>query len=498
MKFRRSHFKSLAVAALMMAALCFSQTTVPVTGHFTGIDGTVPENTFVRFTLVNCGANMPREWDVGSLVETVKAYVPIGGDGSFTGTIRPNSIISCGGTTGNTRYSVQFILRNVPKGPALIYNIPSGATFNLDTAVAIGSLPPPNLANTDFTFSSLTLTSFLNLQGAFQVGGNPGLFGQCFVSSGAGAAPHWTPCAGGGTVSQVSGDTLNGFVVTTVNPTSDAHVRVNVDGSHYLPTSTDVTRWNNPALSPGGSNGAIQINNNGALGGLSATASSQVAISTPASGNPFAIRQLTMDDILPAFDFTSFTCSTCGTYERGATVASPTNFTAAFSSAPTSASVSDGTHTNPLTSPFTSGSLAYSYSCATTGTNVTFTYSATAATTKTRNGTINCQPRTFYGVGTGGATGATASGNNAVLAGATGTLGTWGLGTNTGTVSASPAGQYIYFLLSTGGHTFKVNGFTTTFSCSSITFTNQNSAAVPMQQCVSPASLTGAYTVEVN
>ena len=201
----------------------------------------------------------------------------------------------------------------------------------------------------------------------------------------------------------------------------------------------------------------------------------------------------------PTFAITSFTASTAGVKEFGASIPSPTNCTAGYSSTPNSASISDGTNTTNLTTPFTNGSLAFSYTCGTTpGTLITFTLTAIQATTKTATQTISCQPRTFYGVGTSGATGATASGNNAVLTGATGTLSTWGLGTNTGTVSVSPSTQYIYFLLSTSGHTFKVNGFTTAFTCTPISFTNQFGSVInPMQLCVSPTFYTGSYSVEV-
>ncbi len=195
-------------------------------------------------------------------------------------------------------------------------------------------------------------------------------------------------------------------------------------------------------------------------------------------------------------------CSACGAHEIGFTTANPATFTLSYANGtPASASVSDGTNTDNLSSPFTSGSLAAIYCTVAQGaTSFSFAVHATATNTQTSNAnnSASCAARTFFGVGTGGATGATASGNNAVLVGATGTLGTWGLGTNTGTVSVSPSSQFIYFLLSTSGHTFKVNGFVTTFSCSAITFANQYTASVAMQLCVSPTNATGTYSVEVD
>lgn len=160
--------------------------------------------------------------------------------------------------------------------------------------------------------------------------------------------------------------------------------------------------------------------------------------------------QLTADDILPAFSITGFTCGSCGTTEIGATVNSPVSGSASYSSLPVSASVSDGVNTDTLSTPFTSWILSHSYTMTTAGAT-TFTLTAIAATTKTATQTINWVPRAFGGTGTGGsATSATASGNNAVLVGATGTLTISYLGSScTGQVyNVTTSGtQYVYLLL---------------------------------------------------
>lgn len=209
--------------------------------------------------------------------------------------------------------------------------------------------------------------------------------------------------------------------------------------------------------------------------------------------NRYEISPLTLDQIGPAFAFTSSTCSTCATVEIGTTIASPTNFTATYTSAATIGTVSDGTNTSPMSPPNStsqSGSLAHSYTMTTAGTQ-TFTLTAVAATTKTAALAINWVPRSFGGTGTGAsATSATASSNNAVLVGATGTLTISYLGTScTGQVyNVTTSGtQYVYLLLPCNVSNPTAGSFTTPGPTvfpmntpTTITFTNQFSAAVTM------------------
>lgn len=197
------------------------------------------------------------------------------------------------------------------------------------------------------------------------------------------------------------------------------------------------------------------------------------------------MRQLTEDDILPAFAISTFTCSICGNVEAGVTTASPASGTASYTSVPVSAATSDGTNNDPMTTPFTSWSLAHTYCNVSDGiSSKTFTLTAVGATTKTASQTINCTSRSFGGTGTGAsATGATASGNNAVLVGATGTLTISYLGTScTGQVyNVTTSGtQYVYLLLpcnvsNPGGGSFTTPG-PTVFAMNApttITYVNQ-------------------------
>jgi hypothetical protein len=197
----------------------------------------------------------------------------------------------------------------------------------------------------------------------------------------------------------------------------------------------------------------------------------------------------------PTFSITSFTCSTCATVEIGATVASPTNFTAAYSITPSSASISDGTNTDTLTTPFTSGSLAHSYTLTSAGA-VTFTLTAVGPTTQTASKAINWEPRVFGGVGTAGATGATASGTSAILVGAAGTLASAGLGNQTSYGPFSPSDQSIYVLMLSGSCTFTSGGFNFPMNTpTSITFINQFGASVSMFLYQSTNLLSAPFTL---
>jgi hypothetical protein len=177
----------------------------------------------------------------------------------------------------------------------------------------------------------------------------------------------------------------------------------------------------------------------------------------------------------------SFGCTQCGTYEigySGITVASGA-ISYANPSAPTSASVSDGTNTDTLSTPFTSWVLSHTY---TTNTTFTLTTLGNGQTVTQSNG-IAFVPRSYGGTGSGGATGATASGTSAALLGASGTLTNIGLGSSCAgqSFTATTSGtQYVYYLSpcnvsNPGGGSFTIPG-PTVFPMNtptSFTFTGQ-------------------------
>ncbi len=221
------------------------------------------------------------------------------------------------------------------------------------------------------------------------------------------------------------------------------------------------------------------------------------------SGSQFSVRKLTLDDLGPAFAISSF--SGGSTVEVGATVTNPA-FTASYSSTPTSAQITntDGTDSpKVLTTPFTSGTVTGAFTKSTVAT-VTFTLTAIGATTKTSTQAIAFQARSFFGIAGAGATSATASGNTAVLVGASGTLSNNGLASsvvNTSFGPLSPTNQKIYFLCihTSSAHTFKdQNGFGFAFNApTTFSFTNQNGSVLSYDLYESTNLLSTSFTITV-
>lgn len=203
---------------------------------------------------------------------------------------------------------------------------------------------------------------------------------------------------------------------------------------------------------------------------------------------------------------------TCTNVEAGLSTINPAGFTASYANPtlPTSASLSDGINSPvTLTTPFTSASLPHSYCTISDGVK-TWTFTLTASgngQTQTSSQQENCLPRNFGGIGTVGATGASASGTNATLAGATGTLsGTTNggglfvnpIGVSFGTYS--PSGQKIYIIIQGGTHTFvdSLTGFAFVMNTPTlISFLNINGVTIAMYIYESNLLLTGNYAPKV-
>jgi hypothetical protein len=242
------------------------------------------------------------------------------------------------------------------------------------------------------------------------------------------------------------------------------------EGQVYFNTATNLTRqyyggtWN--AFGGGGSGLTGTYN---PAGQLLTLANGLVT----AIGNPFAV---------------SISCTAAGTYEAGNATTNPNVCTFGYANGtPASGTLSDGTHNVTLTTPFTSGNLAFQYCTAGQGVaGFTFSVAATATNTQTAGASTGtaCVPREFGGVGTSGATGATASGTTAVLAGATGTLASNGFGqqnTWPSTGAYNPSSQYIYILGTGSACTFTLGGFSFLMNSPiSFSFINQYGAAIGM------------------
>jgi hypothetical protein len=248
-------------------------------------------------------------------------------------------------------------------------------------------------------------------------------------------------------------------------------------------------------------------------GGGNATQFQSVPIAATAVGQSFVyvydtvnsrfdLRQLTQDDIGPGFAISGFSGGT--TNEVGASVVHPA-FTASYTSSPTSASItnSDGIDSPlALVAPYTNGTIIGTFSHA-TPTVVTVTLSAyNGSLTRVTANVINFFDRSFGGVGTAGATGATASGGNATLVGAAGALNNAGLfaspvGQAFGPYSPSSTKIYILVPHTSTPHTFHdQSGFGFAFNApTTFSFTNQNGIVISMDLYESTNLLSTAFTI---
>jgi hypothetical protein len=228
------------------------------------------------------------------------------------------------------------------------------------------------------------------------------------------------------------------------------------------------------------------------------------------AGPAWAWALASIDDLAPAFAISSFTGAQ--SVECGAAITNPA-FAAAYSSLPTSASLTNGDSIDSplvLVTPFTSGTVVgtFSKNAVNAGTTPTaastaFLLTAIGATTKTAGLSFLWLPRSFAGIGTAGATSSSASGNTAVLAGATGTLATNALlsspvGASFGPFSPSAQKIYLQVPHTTTPHTFKdQDGFGFPMTVSTYSFTNQHAAALNTDLYESSILLSTPFTVTV-
>lgn len=375
---------------------------------------------------------------------------------------------------------------------------------------ALGVLPQSTYGTVAFRLSLLQQEAYNS--NAVSLQGNPvspvfPLSGQSLVWSGSAWTPTTLPpafVAGGDLSGAFDDQTVIGIQTIPVSSTTPVLDQVfQFNGSKWTPTTLP------PAFTAGGDLSGTSTSQTLAkihgytLANTTPAQSDVIVYDTSSSG--FDIRQLTLDDIGPAFAIDSFNISVSGgtTIEIGATASNPT-FTMSYSSAPASATLTDSTSTGTVNfpSPYTSGSITGTFT-ETTQTDVYFTLTATAATTKTAFQYIYWYPRSFGGVGANGATSTvTASGNNAILS--TGdTIDSLGLlSTDVGQTFGpfSPANQYIYLLLIGSSHTFKDanTGFAFPFNTpTAVSFTNQHGSVVAMYLYQSTNELDASYSIEV-
>jgi hypothetical protein len=359
-----------------------------------------------------------------------------------------------------------------------------GGTPNLPQATTITALSPYQA--TDFWSTSPILVGDAGAF-AFEGGGDAGLY-----------LPPYGALSDAGLVGSGNAVQFQGVpIASTPNAWSYVYVG-SVDGGSFQLRQLSLSDI--LGGTPDGGSSATAFQNVPIAAGP--PTASQVYVGN-AGGTLFQLRQLTQDDILPGFSIGSFSVSG-GVVEVGATITNPT-VAASYSSLPASASVTntDG-HDSPLalTTPFTAGTVtgAFEHSAPAT---VTFTLTAvsTGGVTKTATATEQWLFRSFAGLGTAGATAATASGSSAVLNDSAGTIASAGLFSSIigQTFNLSPSGNNVYIVSPTAVSVWRDVNTGLPFAMNAgipFSFTNQNGVVSTYFLYQSTNPLTGSFGVQ--
>lgn len=194
-------------------------------------------------------------------------------------------------------------------------------------------------------------------------------------------------------------------------------------------------------------------------------------------GTRYAIRQLSQDDILPAFNISGFSDNIGSLLELGTTAVNPT-FSASYTTVPDTAVNSveliddQGNAFKDVSGSPGAFNYTHSYTKSVYGQAVTFTLTAKkGAQTRSANIATTWVQKTYHGVGTAGQTTA------AFILGLTGALATGRGTTFTDTAGGS---QKIYYAYRTpyGAATFTVGGFAGGFTLVSTTIAVTNTHGV--------------------
>jgi hypothetical protein len=239
----------------------------------------------------------------------------------------------------------------------------------------------------------------------------------------------------------------------------------------------------------GGASGVPSVN--GITSAVTVAGGSGVSVTT--SGATITIALPT------AFTINSFTgCG--GSLELGASITNPV-CSASYGGTPASAQITNTDSVDSplmLSSPFTSGTIAGTFSHSTVA-STTVTLTAVGSSTQTATQTYTWNPRIFGGVGDSGATGyVTSSGTTAVLSN-TNILPSIQLGAETVGETFGPytaSGQVIFLLLTGGSHSFidANTGFPFAMNAPiAVGFVNVNGTTVPLYLYQSTNPLYGSY-----
>lgn len=137
--------KLLPFLAVLLYSLGASAQFVTVNAQLIDGTGSLSPTSFLRFSLYNCGSNLP-VYSAGNLVMIKKQFdLKPGANGQITGLVVPNDKILCGGVASTLWTITPMKDALTPIQPAQMYDIlSSNGIFNLATAMPTNpALAPP-------------------------------------------------------------------------------------------------------------------------------------------------------------------------------------------------------------------------------------------------------------------------------------------------------------------------------------------------------------------
>ena len=147
-----------------LQALAVTPVPLPITGNLGAIQGTGQPYAGVSIQLQNCQSPVSITGYFGIVQQGYQ--IQASPSGVITGSVWPNDLITCNGTTGNSQYSVVLMNNGIPSGTTQCYQVTSTqGAWNMTTQQPIScSNPPPNPQ--DSQFRNLNVTGCLSVSGS--------------------------------------------------------------------------------------------------------------------------------------------------------------------------------------------------------------------------------------------------------------------------------------------------------------------------------------------
>ena len=155
-----------------MPLLAQTPTPIPITGNLGAISGLGQPYAGVSIQLQNCASPVSITGYFGIVQQGYQ--IRASSAGLVTGTVWPNDLITCNGTTGTSQYSVVLMNGGTPSGTTQCYQVASTqGIWNMNTQQPIScSSPPPNPQ--DAQYRNLNVTGCFSVDGS-GCGGGGGL-----------------------------------------------------------------------------------------------------------------------------------------------------------------------------------------------------------------------------------------------------------------------------------------------------------------------------------